>query len=133
MNNVKLITIGLTIPVPSFAATVKSLPNLSERMLRATSNSGTSPHHLAANMIPAVASLMSSLHSLHTKHSGHATEKHARAEAIILKIGDFLCKLKIRDQIGCFKIRFYSTYCGLSNWAACSIRHLQYNSIMSKA
>ena len=31
------------------------------RMVRASSSSGRSPHHLAANMIPAAASLMSSL------------------------------------------------------------------------
>ena len=90
------------------------------RMVRASSSSGRSPHHLAANMIPAAASLMSSLHSLHTKPNCQATGNHPCQRA-----------KRVRSQM--FQVKMLSTYCGLSNFAACSMRHLQLSSMMSNA
>uniref|UniRef100_A0A0A8ZLX7 Uncharacterized protein n=1 Tax=Arundo donax TaxID=35708 RepID=A0A0A8ZLX7_ARUDO len=55
--------IELTMHVPSVDASVKSLPNLSMRMVRAKSSSDRSQHHPAAKMIPLATSLVSSPHS----------------------------------------------------------------------
>jgi len=57
--------VGSTTPwAPSLAALAKFRPNLSARMARASSSSGSSPHRADANISPAAASLISSLHSL---------------------------------------------------------------------